>query len=66
MANHLTNSAIQTLLAVSPVSALSAGQLNDLADALNRVKFARVIDSAVGGSVDPTLATVFPAAGPNP
>jgi hypothetical protein len=66
MANHLSEASIQTLLAVTPVSALTAGQMNDLTDALNRTKYIRVIDSQVGGAVDPTLATVFPAAGNAP
>ena len=66
MANHITNSQIQTLLAVSPVSALTAGQLLQLAESLNRVQYTRVTDGNAGGSQDPTLATVFPSAGANP
>jgi hypothetical protein len=66
MANHITNSQIQTLLAVTPVSALTAGQFAQLADALDRVSFTRAIDSQVGTAQDPTLATVFPSSGSNP
>lgn len=54
MANHETNSQIQTLLAISPVGSL------------DRVSHVRVIDSQVGSSQDPTLASVFPSGGMNP
>jgi hypothetical protein len=67
MANHITNSAIQTLLAVNPVGSLTLGQFGELADALDRINSGTFpTDAEVGSAVDPTLATVFPAAGNNP
>jgi hypothetical protein len=66
MANHLTNSQIQTLLAVTPVSALTAGQLKQLVDSLQRVEYVSVDDANAGTASDPTLAVVFPSAGNNP
>lgn len=66
MANHITNSQIQTLLAVGTVGALTVGQLGQLVDALDRVSFTRVTDGNAGTSQDTTLATIFPSAGSNP
>lgn len=66
MANHLSKASIQTLLAVTPVSALTCGQMNDLTDALNRESYVRVADGQVGTATDPTLAATFPAAGNTP
>lgn len=65
MANHITNSQIQTLLALT-VSAMTAGQLMQLVDAMDRVEYTRVTDGNAGTASDPTLATVFPSAGNNP
>jgi hypothetical protein len=65
MANHLTGSQIQTLLAVTPVGNLTIGQLKDLLDATDRVKYNSVPDSKVGTSADPKLSATFPT-GLNP
>ena len=66
MPNHITQSQIQTLLAVTPVSALTYGQMMQLVEACDRLSFTRVIDSQAGLTGDPSLATIFPSAGNNP
>lgn len=64
MANHLSNSQIQTLLAITTTN-LTPTQFFQLADALNRVKYTLAPDGA-GGSGESSLGTIFPSSGPNP
>ena len=64
MANHLNNSQIQTILALT-VTNITPTQLFQLVDALNRVKYTLSNESANGAN-DSNLGTIFPAAGPNP
>lgn len=66
MANHITQSQIQTLLALSPVSALSVGQFAQLADAMERLNVTRVQDGNAGLAADPLLSAVFVTSNPNP
>jgi hypothetical protein len=64
MANHITNSQIQTLLAISTTN-LTPTQLFQLVDALERVKYTLATDGAAG-SGESNLGTIFPVTGSNP
>ena len=66
MANHITQSQIQTLLGLTPVSALSYGQLMQLVDATERLNVTRVKDGDVGLTADPLLSAIFVTTNPNP
>jgi hypothetical protein len=64
MANHITQSQIQTLLAITTTN-LTPTQFFQLADALNRIKYTLAGDGAAGAG-ESSLGTIFASTNPNP
>ncbi len=64
MAQHWTNSQIQTALALT-VGNLKPYQVYALVDALGRVKHTEDGDGQSGAN-ESNLTTIFPSSGPNP
>jgi len=67
MSQHITQSAIQTLLSAT-VSNLHPFELYQLVDALTRIKHTEGGDGVVGagGAGESTLGTIFASSNPNP
>ncbi len=61
---HLTNAELQTLMAKTVIN-IKPFEVNQLIDALSRVKYTQGTD-ADAGSTESTLGTIFPVSGLNP